>query len=294
MSMEIAVTGLQANVAGANIIYNGNGATSGCMLSTPITADKNINLDSNTYKKVYTVNLDANGGEVSTNKVVSEYKFSHWSDENVSDNVIYHSDKEVNSRNGIWQIDNEFIQYVDLAPYIDKYGTGNYFLSFDIKSEDITNYNVMAVYFQNGIFSRYGFAGTNGGKYICDVTTEYQHKVLNSKIQMSRPSETKAMLAFYGVYETGNKPVVKNVTFDKGNGYEDEEEISTNILNNENVEDIRLYAKWIQQEVTLPTPSKEGYKFKGWYTSAEGGEKVSDTLIPSSDVTYYAQWEEDI
>ncbi len=36
---------------------------------------------------------------------------------------------------------------------------------------------------------------------------------------------------------------------------------------------------------------KDGYTFEGWYTSISGGEKVtSETLIPSSDVTYYAHY----
>ena len=42
---------------------------------------------------------------------------------------------------------------------------------------------------------------------------------------------------------------------------------------------------------TLPTASRERYTFKGWYTKAEGGEKVSETYIPTDSMTLYAQWE---
>ena len=44
---------------------------------------------------------------------------------------------------------------------------------------------------------------------------------------------------------------------------------------------------------TLPTPKRDGYTFKGWYTAASGGTKVSDTTkMSSKNVTVYAQWEE--
>ena len=43
----------------------------------------------------------------------------------------------------------------------------------------------------------------------------------------------------------------------------------------------------------LPTPIRTGYTFKGWYTSAEGGIKITadDTVINSANHTLYAQWE---
>jgi uncharacterized repeat protein (TIGR02543 family) len=43
---------------------------------------------------------------------------------------------------------------------------------------------------------------------------------------------------------------------------------------------------------TLPTVSRTGYIFKGWYTAASGGTKISTTTILTDNVTYYAQWEE--
>ena len=41
----------------------------------------------------------------------------------------------------------------------------------------------------------------------------------------------------------------------------------------------------------LPSPSRVGYKFNGWYTQRSGGIQVSaSTSVPASDSTYYAQW----
>ena len=42
---------------------------------------------------------------------------------------------------------------------------------------------------------------------------------------------------------------------------------------------------------TLPTPSRNGYTFKGWFTSSSGGTQVSSTTtIGAGNVTVYAQW----
>ena len=40
----------------------------------------------------------------------------------------------------------------------------------------------------------------------------------------------------------------------------------------------------------LPTATRRGYAFAGWFTDREKGEKVSATTVVTTDVTYYAQW----
>lgn len=41
----------------------------------------------------------------------------------------------------------------------------------------------------------------------------------------------------------------------------------------------------------LPTPTREGYDFDGWYTKDVGGTEVtSSSETPADDVTYYARW----
>ncbi len=45
---------------------------------------------------------------------------------------------------------------------------------------------------------------------------------------------------------------------------------------------------------TLPTPSRTGYTFLGWYTAASGGTRVygSDTYTTAGNQTLYAHWEQ--
>ena len=41
---------------------------------------------------------------------------------------------------------------------------------------------------------------------------------------------------------------------------------------------------------SLPTPTYSGYDFKGWYTQASGGTKVTTNTVFASDTTVYARW----
>lgn len=43
----------------------------------------------------------------------------------------------------------------------------------------------------------------------------------------------------------------------------------------------------------LPTPTRNNYKFKGWYTKASGGSKVSENSIINANTKIYAQWIDD-
>ena len=58
-----------------------------------------------------------------------------------------------------------------------------------------------------------------------------------------------------------------------------------------------LYAIWTSSTttgaVTLPTPSRTGYTFDGWFTAASGGTRVGgggSSYTPSAVITLYAHW----
>ncbi len=52
-----------------------------------------------------------------------------------------------------------------------------------------------------------------------------------------------------------------------------------------------LYAQWTNPTYgALPTPTRTGYTFSGWYTSASGGTKVTSSSTVSSNTTLYAHW----
>ena len=51
-----------------------------------------------------------------------------------------------------------------------------------------------------------------------------------------------------------------------------------------------LYAKWTRNDVTLATPTREGYTFKGWFTAASGGTQITSSTTIDKNQTIYAQW----
>ena len=53
----------------------------------------------------------------------------------------------------------------------------------------------------------------------------------------------------------------------------------------------KLYAKWTSASVTLPTPSRSGYTFLGWFNPS--GTQVSTTYTPTSNITLTAHWQLD-
>ena len=55
---------------------------------------------------------------------------------------------------------------------------------------------------------------------------------------------------------------------------------------------ITMTAQWTEATVTLPSASRTGYKFDGWYTAAEGGTRVTDSAFTpnKNGITLYAHW----
>lgn len=55
---------------------------------------------------------------------------------------------------------------------------------------------------------------------------------------------------------------------------------------------VTLYAQWINPTAgALATPTRTGYDFAGWYTSATGGQKVDANSTITGNTTIYAHWD---
>ena len=44
---------------------------------------------------------------------------------------------------------------------------------------------------------------------------------------------------------------------------------------------------------TLPTPTRSGYTFNGWYTALDGGVKIENDMVVTESATYYARWNQE-
>lgn len=53
------------------------------------------------------------------------------------------------------------------------------------------------------------------------------------------------------------------------------------------------YAQFNNGSVDLPTPTRTGYTFNGWWTECDGGNPVSSSVTVSSDRTFCAHWTQD-
>ena len=64
--------------------------------------------------------------------------------------------------------------------------------------------------------------------------------------------------------------------------------------NGGSVEVSSIKVEYDKEYGTLPTPVRKGYTFEGWYTSANGGSKVTEKTVCNStkNVTVYARWAE--
>ena len=110
-----------------------------------------------------------------------------------------------NPTNEVIGTTSEFVQYADLAPIFNTYGTSvTYSLSLDLKSKKAGS---VYVYMQNGSWTKYSFVGQS-----VNADTVYKRFTFNGlTAAISTPTETQAILAFYGGYGSGVIAAIKNV-----------------------------------------------------------------------------------
>jgi len=122
----------------------------------------------------------------------------------------------------------------------------------------------------------------SGLKYLSTATV--------TKATPTAPSYTITYNANGGSVSTSTKKV--SSTFNSWNTKKDG--TGTKYASGANFEihgDTVLYARWNAAQVgSLPTPTRSGYTFDGWYTAASGGTKVTSTSTITGNTTLYAHW----
>ncbi|WP_167540091.1 InlB B-repeat-containing protein [Bifidobacterium thermophilum] len=218
----------------------------------------------------YTVTFDANGGSTSvTSKTVTEgqpygelptptrvgYTFAGWWEQAWQENHCkYHDGKKITSSTP-YEIPQDSTLVAD-------WNISTYTVSFD----------------------------SVGGSSVPSQTVEYGSKV-------SRPKDpVRAGYAFQGWYTARSG----------GSKYDFGKPVTGGLT---------LYARWRANVYTLsfdanggsvspgsksvtyggaygqlPTPSRKGYTFQGWYTAKNGGSKISANTVTTGNATVYAHW----
>ena len=112
-----------------------------------------------------------------------------------------------------------------------------------------------------------------GGTKAASLTTSWQ-RFTNTFTTTS--SQYKAFVMYGSTWNAGDKIYIRNLYLEPGNGSQN---FSTSSK------------QYGTQLGTLPTPTRAGYTFEGWFTDPVGGTEISSTTtVPANNVAYYAHW----
>lgn len=161
----------------------------------------------------------------------------------------------------------EFLQTEDLSVVFDKYPlTQKYSLSFDMKATKQGNVNV---YMQNGSGTKYNFVSDT-----VRATTEYQRfKFEGLSPSLSKNTETKAMLAFYGTYDSGVFPIVRNIKLELGSKSTPYSIAPEDI--DKSINDVKVRVETVEGGLTATNK-----KFETVYSKTETEQLLNSNLQP--------------
>ena len=291
-----------------NVKFNGNGSTSGSMSNQSHTYDKAQNLSANAFSRAFTVTYNYNGNGQSNSSAKATAAFGGWAT-SAGGSKVYNdkqSVKNLSSTQGATI--NLYAKWTDASVTLPTPArTGYVFNGWYTAASGGTK------------------IGAGGAKYTPtkNITLYAQWSPISYNVKfngngstsgsMSNQSHTydtaKALTAnafkreFTVTYNyNGNGQVNKNVkatstfggwaTSASGNKvYNDKQSVKN--LTSTSGATVNLYAKWTDASVTLPTPTRTGYVFNGWFTAASGGTKIGAggaSYKPSANITLYAQW----
>ena len=236
--------------------------------------DTNITLHAVWTANTYTINFHANGGTGTVNSISATYDksvtlpsnsftrtgytFLGWSDEQNSYEAEWEAGESVSNLTSTNKGTVTLFAIWSANSYTVKFN-GNGSTSGSMSNQSFTYDYAQAL-------------TANAFKRAYTVTYNYNGN--------GSANSTATATATFNGWATSASGAVK---------YEDKESVSNLATSGT----FNLYANWTLGKVTLPTPTRTGYTFAGWYTAASGGEKVGEggaSYTPSKAITLYAQW----
>ncbi len=106
---------------------------------------------------------------------------------------------------------NEYLNYANTTSCFDKFGVGQYVISFDLKLSTAGKCLLYPIHGSVDLF-----------KYVFDnvyfqATEQYKRYSFVVNVRISNPQSTLSSLSFYGLENTGRIPTVRNVKIEQGN-----------------------------------------------------------------------------
>ncbi len=136
-----------------------------------------------------------------------------------------------------------------------------------------------------------------------DGGTTYSTYIASYDTPITLPTPTKKGSTFLGWYDeddnklgNGGDKISKNFTSVSGDTVTiyakwELNEYTVSLVSNGGECSVSEYSNYFGSTVTLPTPTKFGYTFDGWWTTRNNnGNKVTENYTIEDDVTLYAHW----
>ena len=156
---------------------------------------------------------------------------------------------------------------------------------YDFNREVTSDMTLVAKWERNGDEITYTVVfNTDGGSTIANVVVKENEKVSKPK-DPTKEGYNFVEWQLNGTKYDFNKVLTENITLKAIWAAKEEVTVSFNTDGGNTINAQKAYKN--EKIGTLPTPTKEGYSFGGWYV---GNTKYTSTTIVKSDVTLKAKW----
>ena len=278
------------------VSYNVNGGT-GSIASQTKTHGTNLTLTTaKPTGKSFTVTYNANGGTVSTSSKTVSQSFTNWNTAANGSGTAYNAGATYSANANV----TLYAQYANPSigslptPTRSGYAFDGWYSSANggtkiIDSTKVTaNTTVYAHWKANAYTVSYNVNGGTGS--IASQTKTHGTNLTLTTAKPTGKSFTVTYNANGGTVSSSSKTVSQSFTNwntaanGSGTAYNAGATYSANA-------NVILYAQYANPSIgSLPTPTRSGYAFDGWYTAANGGTKITDTTKVTANTTVYAHW----
>ena len=280
----------------STVSYNVNGGTGSIASQTKIHG---TNLTLTTAKptgKSFTVTYNANGGTVSSSSKTVSQTFTNWNTVANGSGTAYNAGATYSANANV----TLYAQYANPSigslptPTRSDYAFDGWYTSANggTKVTDTTKVTANTTVYAHWIANTYTVSYNVNGD-TSSIASQTKIHGTNLTLTTAKPtgkSFTVTYNATGGTVSTSSKTVSQTFTSwnTKANGSGTAYNAGATYSANANV---TLYAQYANPSIgSLPTPTRSGYTFDGWYTAANGGTKITDTTKVTANTTVYAHW----
>ena len=288
--------------------FNGNGATSGSMSNQGFIYDAAQNLTANAFKRAFTVTYNYNGNGQSNSTATANATFNGWAT-SASGSKVYNDKQSVkNLSSTAGATVNLYAKWTDGSVTLPTPTRTGYTFSgwytaasggtkIGAGGAKYTPTNNITLYAQ---WSPITYSVKFNGNGSTSGSMSDQKMTYDKAANLTANAFKRAFVVTFNYNGNGqsNTTSTANAAFNGWatsatgqNAYNDKQSVK-NLTATANAS-VNLYAKWTDASVTLPTPTRTGYIFNGWFTASSGGTKIGTggaSYTPSKDITLYAQW----